>query len=267
MGIDVGTDFNENRKVRKVAEKDNSEAGKIRNFTTPDGKVYGFTYKGKMYLDPRKIDGELPIHEYGHLWCGAFRKLNPEGWKSVVETMKTDGESWDVIKRLNPDLTDEHDIAEEMISKYSGERGAERLRAELERLSKRDSQYASRWGNIYKNISKAIQDFWKQMGDFLHIQYDSPEQVYDQVMKDFADKVNPQSMVERYLESRNADYMKAAEAGVKGWSVRLRTLRLSRPERMRVRSASLVQQVSASRSVQTVSRCFIVLWNCRLVGL
>ena len=215
MGFEVSTDPSENRHVRKAAEKDNSEEGKLRHFATPDGKIYGFTYKGKMYLDPRKIDAELPIHEYAHPWCEAFRRLNPEGWKSIVDLMKGDKDTWDFVKQLNPDLTSEDDIAEEMIAKFSGQRGAERAKAEYERMNGKDPDYKSKWGNIWQNISKAIQDFWKQIGDFLQIKYKSTEQVYDQVVRDFANRINPRKRVEQYLQERDDAYMEAAVSGDK----------------------------------------------------
>ena len=213
MGFDVSTDQREMRKVRKQAKRDNSEEGKMRHFETPDGQIYGFVYRGKMYLDPRKIDAELPIHEYAHPWCEAFRRLNPGGWKNIVGLMKDDEATWNFVKQLNSDLGSDDDIAEEMIAKFSGQRGQERAQAEYERMNSRDPDYKSKWGNIWKNISKAIQDFWKQVGDFLHIKYESAEQVYDQVVRDFANKINPRKRVEQWLKERDNAYMNAVERG------------------------------------------------------
>ena len=209
MGFDVSTDPSENRRVRKKAEKDQSEEGKMRHFETPSGDIYGFTYRGKMYLDPTKIDAELPVHEYAHPWCEAFRRLNPEGWKGIVGLMKGDKGTWEFVKSVNPDLKSEDDIAEEMIAKFSGKKGAERAEAEYRRMNGRDSEYKSKWGNIWKNISNAIQDFWKQIGDFLHIKYTSAEQVYDQVVRDFANKINPRKRVEEWLRERDERYLQA----------------------------------------------------------
>lgn len=213
MGVEVSTDIAENRKVRKQAERDNSESGKIHNLKTSDGKVYGFTYRGKLYLDPREIDAELPLHEYGHLWTEAFRRLNPEGWNDLVETMKQDAESWNIVKQLYPDLKTDSEIADEVIATFSGKNGAAKLKEELERMADKNPDYKSRWGNIYNNIVKAIQDFWKTMGDFLGIKYESPEQVYDQVLRDFASGMNPRARVEEYLKERDAEYMNAVESG------------------------------------------------------
>ena len=215
MGIDVTTDVRENRRIRKQAENDKSENGELRRMHTPDGKTYGFAYRGKLYLDPRKIDGNLPIHEYAHLWSEALRKLNPESWNNVVSLIKADADTWSFVQERNPEITDENALVEEVIATASGERGQERLKAEYERMSKRDGNYTSKWGNIWKNISKALQDFWKQVTDFLHINYKSAAQVYDQVLKDFVDGVNPRRKVEDWLERRNNDYMEAVQKGEK----------------------------------------------------
>lgn len=213
IGIDVSTDPKENRKIHKKGESDNSEEGKLKHMRTPDGKVYGFTYRGKMYLDPRMMDAERPLHEYGHLWGEAFRRLNPEGWKNVVDTMKQDADTWNFVKQMNPDLTSDDDIAEEMIAKGTGEKGKQRVREEFDRMAQRDPSYKGKWNNIWKNISKAIQDFWKQVGDFLNIKYKSAEQVYDQVLKDFANGVNPRKKVEDWLKQRDAEYTEAVKNG------------------------------------------------------
>ena len=59
---------------------------------TVSGESYGFAYRGEVYLDLRKIDAELPLHEYAHLWCEALRRINPDNWNSVVQMMKQDAE-------------------------------------------------------------------------------------------------------------------------------------------------------------------------------
>ena len=213
MGYDVETNPSEVRRVRKIAEKDQSEEGKMRHMQTTDGTVYGFVYRGKMYMDIRKIDGNLPLHEYAHPWCEAFRKMNPDGWKAVVKTMQTDKDTWEFVKQLNPDLKTEDDIAEEMIAKGTGEKGEQYARAEYERMHGKDGDWKSKWNNIWKNIAKAIQDFWKQVGDYLHIKYESPDQVYDQVIRDFANNVNPKKKMEQWLKERDKSYLEAVKTG------------------------------------------------------
>ena len=213
MGISVHTDNRENRRVLKEAQKDQSEVGKVRYMKTSDGESYGFAYKGEVYLDLRKIDGELPLHEYAHLWCQAIRRVNPAGWENITDIIKADNDTMTFVRSNYPELTDDNDMIEEVIAHYSGKRGAEKLHAELQRMMDKDDVYSSRWGNIYQNISKSIQDFWKHIGDSLNIRYVSKEDIADQILNDFARQVNPVEKMERWLVERDKEYAAAVEAG------------------------------------------------------
>lgn len=87
----------------------------------------------KIYIDPRIATAETPIHEYAHLWATAMREGNPTEWKNIVGLMK--GTSvWAEVQKLYPELKDDDDIADEVLATFSGRRGAERLRAEQQRL-------------------------------------------------------------------------------------------------------------------------------------
>ena len=213
MGVDISTDLGEYRTTLSEAKKDNSEAGTIKYMKTSDGTTYGFTYRGKIHIDPRKINADLPLHEYGHLWGEAVRKLAPDTWKQIVDVLKSDADTWNFLKARKPELTTDDAIADEMIAEFSGKNGEQRLKDELERMSQSNADYKTRWGNIFKNIVKAIQDFWKSVGDFLHIDYKTPQQIYDQVLKDFASGMNPRERVERYLKERDADFVDAVNRG------------------------------------------------------
>ena len=213
MGIPVHTDNRENRRVLKAAERDQSNVGKVRHFKTESGDSYGFAYKGQIHLDLRKIDTELPLHEYAHLWCDALRRINPDNWNSVVDMMKQDADTWQFVKTSYPELTSDNDLAEEVIAHYSGKRGAQKLQEELERMTPKDDNYSSRWGNVFQNVAKAVQDFWKHIGDSLNYQYSSKEDLADQILNDFAKNVNPVKKVERWLMERDKEYARAVESG------------------------------------------------------
>ena len=213
MGINVHTDNVENRRVLKEAQRDHSEVGKIRHMKTEAGDSYGFAYKGAIYLDLRKIDAELPLHEYAHLWCEAMRRINSDSWKHIVELMKGDADAWQYVNKTYPDLKDDDDLAEEIIARFSGKRGAQKLHDELYQLSLRDMTYQSRWGNIFQNLSKAIQDFWKHVGDSLNIHYESKEDIADQILKDFSNQVNPMKKIGRWMLERDKEYEAAVVTG------------------------------------------------------
>ena len=215
MGITVHTDIRENRRVLKAAQKDQSEVGKVRHFKTETGESYGFAYKGEIHLDLRRIDAELPLHEFAHLFCQAMQRINPDNWNHVVELLKQDAETWSTVKNVYPELTSDNDVAEEVIAQYSGKRGAEKLQAELERMTPKDDNYNSRWNNIFQNISKAVQDFWKHIGDSMNISYSSKEDIADQILNDFAKGVNPMKKMERWLEERDKEYAAAVEVATR----------------------------------------------------
>ena len=213
MGIPVHTDNRENRRILREAFSDHSEIGKVRFFNNDAVESYGFAYKGEIHLDMRKVNAELPLHEYAHLWCEALRRINPDNWRDVVSIMKNDAATWQFVKKSYPELSDDDDLAEEVIAHYSGKRGAEKLQKELERMTPRDANYGSRWGNIFKNVSKAIQDFWKHIGDSFNFKYDSKEDIADQILNDFSKQVNPVKKVERWLKERDKEYAAAVERG------------------------------------------------------
>lgn len=213
MGVDVTTDLAGYRKALRDARHDNSLTGKVRYMRDSQNRTYGFTYRGRMHLDITKMDGELPLHEYAHLWCQALRCINPDNWNNVIQMMKRDADTWHFVQSAYPELKDDNDLAEEVITHYSGKRGAVKLHAELERMASKDASYSSRWGNILQNVGKAIQDFWKHVGDSLNIHYESKEDVADQILNDFAKQVNPVKKVENWLRTRDKDYAAAVEAG------------------------------------------------------
>lgn len=211
IGVEVHADVMEYQHEYQSAKADKSEASKPQFFTDKDGNRYGFARYGKIYIDPRQIDGEKAIHEYAHLWSKALELNNPEGWQSVVDMLKGSEPVWKGIAEEMQDATD-GEIALEIISRYSGKKGGELLDAEIEKLSG-DGDIKSVLGNALQNIKKAIQDFWKMVGDFLHINYSTPEQVYDQVVKDFASGVNPRIYIEKAISAKDEEYAKAVESG------------------------------------------------------
>lgn len=109
----------------------------VRFFRTSNGEAYGFTVGGKIYIDPRIATAETPIHEYAHLWATAMREGNPTEWKNIVGLMK--GTSvWAEVQKLYPELKNDDDIADEVLATFSGRRGAERLRAEQQKIMQGD---------------------------------------------------------------------------------------------------------------------------------
>lgn len=172
-------------KVVKDFENPKLRVEKRRFFRTEDGKAYGFTVDGKVYLDPRMAGVETAVHEYTHLWADALRRVNPEEWRNVVELMK--GTSvWDEVKRNYPELESEDEIADEVLAHYSGRRGAERLRAALdEEMGKADGVFErAQVVSAFERVKRALARFWKGVADFMGVHFGSAEEVADMVLGD-----------------------------------------------------------------------------------
>jgi hypothetical protein len=42
--------------------------------------VYGAVKDSVVYLDDTKLNANIPIHEFGHLWCDFIERHNPDLW-------------------------------------------------------------------------------------------------------------------------------------------------------------------------------------------
>lgn len=164
----------------------------VRFFRTSNGEAYGFTVGGKIYIDPRIATAETPIHEYAHLWATAMREGNPTEWKNIVGLMK--GTSvWAEVQKLYPELKNDDDIADEVLATFSGRRGAERLRAEQQKIMQGNGSVFEKAAAVgaLARVKQALSKFWKGVADFLGIHYTSAEEVADRVMKDLLEGVDP----------------------------------------------------------------------------
>ena len=189
----------------------NADIDHVRFFRTADGEAYGFTYGGDIYIEPSIASSETPIHEYAHLWASALRAENKKEWQNVVDLMK--GTSvWDEVKRTYPELKTDDDIADEVLATYSGRRGAERLRKEMDKaMSEGTATEKGAAVSTLERVKQAIEKFWHAVADFLHIHYTSAEQVADQVMKDLLDGVDPRMFGKE--DSGKARYQFVGEKG------------------------------------------------------
>ena len=175
-------------------EKDAKITDHVRFFRIADGEAYGFTIDGKIYIDPKIANSETPVHEYAHLWASALRQSNAKEWANVVGLMKNTA-VWEEVKKRYPELKTDDEIADEVLATYSGRRGAERLRKEMEEATKNGSIFDKAEAmSAMQKIRQALDTFWNSVADFLHIHYTTAEEVADRVMKDLLDGVDPRMM-------------------------------------------------------------------------
>ena len=166
-------------------EADAKIVDKVRFFRTANGEAYGFTIGGKIYIDTRIANADTPIHEYAHLWATALRQNNPKEWANIVGLMKGTP-LWDEVKKDYSHLTTDDEIADEVLARYSGRRGAERLRKERERIAQSSGTPLEKAKAIsaLERVRKALSQFWKKVADFLHIHFTTAEEVADRVLYD-----------------------------------------------------------------------------------
>jgi predicted GNAT family acetyltransferase len=141
----------------------------IRFMSTPKGEVYGFvTPDGDIYLDPKRMNANTPIHEFGHLWTDFVEKENSELFERIKEVTKDSPYLREITD--NPaykNLTDAAAIKEAFVTAM-GDRGEKIMLSDLplgEKLSMRN------------RFLKAMREFWAWVGQKLGIRDLTPEQI------------------------------------------------------------------------------------------
>ena len=207
-------------------EKDLKITDHVRFFRTADGEAYGFVVGGKIYIDPRIASSETAVHEYAHLWAEALRSANAKEWGNVVGLMR--GTSvWNEVRERYPELKSDDEIADEVLATYSGRRGSERLREEMDRIkgSERSVADKARALGSLERVKRALDRFWHGVADFLHIHYKSAEEVADRVMRDLLNGVDPRGFVRGESDGRVREQFVGEDGVSKGRGEQGRSLR------------------------------------------
>jgi hypothetical protein len=177
------------------AETDTRTDGMQRFLRTADGEVYGLVKDGRIYLDPKVATAETAVHEYTHLWGDMLRRKDSEQWSHTVKELK-DSVLWEEVKELYPELKTDDEIADEVLSTFSGRRGAERLREEARRVADGDGGVFTKAKAIetLERVKEAIARFWEGVARMFGInRYRSAEELADMAMKDLINGVKPTS--------------------------------------------------------------------------
>ncbi len=183
-------------------ENDAKIVDKVRFFKTANGEAYGFVVGGKIYIDPRIASSETSVHEYAHLWAEALRSANAKEWSNVVGLMR--GTSvWNEVSERYPELKSDDEIADEVLATYSGRRGSERLREEMDRIkgSERSVSDKARALGALERVRRALDRFWHGVADFLGIHYGSADEVADRVMRDLLSGVDPRRLAQKKVQN------------------------------------------------------------------
>ena len=164
-----------------------------RFLRTAGGEVYGLVKDGRIYLDPKVATSETAVHEYTHLWGDMLRRKDPEQWSRTVKELKN-SVLWEEVKELYPELKTDDEIADEVLSTFSGRRGAERLREEARKVADGDGGVFTKAKAIetLERVKEAIARFWESVARMFGInRYRSAEELADMAMRDLLDSKNP----------------------------------------------------------------------------
>ncbi len=161
-------------------------------FRTKDGRAYGFTKDGEMYIDKRIATSETPIHEYGHLWCQAVRKNYPEVWAGIKKVVMDDPLVKPIIDKVRDEYPElqakgrEDDFVEEVVTQFSGKDGAERLRKLADEVAKEKGGAFGKAEAVtaMQRLKAALSKFWHTVCDLLHVKFTSAEEVADRILAD-----------------------------------------------------------------------------------
>ncbi len=176
-------------------ENDAKITDHTRFLRTADGEVYGLVKDGRIYLDPKVATSETAVHEYTHLWGDMLRRKDSEQWSHTVKELK-DSVLWEEVKELYPELKTDDEIADEVLSTFSGRRGAERLREEARRVADGEGGVFTKAKAIetLERVKEAIARFWEGVARMFGInRYRSVEELADMAMKDLINGVKPTS--------------------------------------------------------------------------
>ena len=174
-------------------ENDAKITDHIRFLRTAGGEVYGLVKDGRIYLDPKVATSETAVHEYTHLWGDMLRRKDSEQWSHTVKELKN-SVLWEEVKELYPELKTDDEIADEVLSTFSGRRGAERLREEARRVADGEGGVFTKAKAIetLERVKEAIARFWEGVARMFGInRYRSVEELADMAMKDLLDSKNP----------------------------------------------------------------------------
>ena len=174
-------------------ENDAKITSHTRFLRTAGGEVYGLVKDGRIYLDPKVATSETAVHEYTHLWGDMLRRKDSEQWSRTVKELKN-SVLWEEVKELYPELKTDDEIADEVLSTFSGRRGAERLREEARRVADGEGGVFTKAKAIetLERVKEAIARFWEGVARMFGInRYRSAEELADMAMKDLLGSKNP----------------------------------------------------------------------------
>jgi N12 class adenine-specific DNA methylase len=179
------------------SQRDNQESNGDSGITTPlrttSGVIHGYAKDGKIYLTDKGFNPNTPIHEYTHLWVKAVRNNNAELYGNLRDLFSRENlpNIWNELDNdpQYSNLSDEAKLSE-IIARFSGKRGAERMEQETQKLIDDAKQEGKRAVadavSFRERMRNLLRRFWNWVGEHLfHIKhFGSREEAADRVLYD-----------------------------------------------------------------------------------
>lgn len=206
-------------KVHEVSEEMVDGAVPLQ---TPDGTIYGWAVGGEIYLTPDGLNANTAIHEYSHLWVEAMRQKNPRKWSEIKEQLKATPFWQQVLDDPNyANIRENEDaVASEVLARLSGNKGAERLATEAQRIL--DAGNGSLMARIessalVQHVKRLLRDFyaWVSRNIFGVTNEATISQFSDMVVDDLLDEVALDNIEESPYEAMVGNKQEDTDDGVR----------------------------------------------------
>ncbi len=182
-----------NEEVDDLVRKAGREPQQREFLRTSNGTICGYAKDGKIYLTDKGFNPNTPIHEYTHLWVKAVRNNNAELYDNLRDlfSRKNLPDMWNELDN-DPqyrDLSDEAKLSE-IIARFSGKRGAERMEQETQKLIDNAKQEGKRAVadavSFRERMRNLLRRFWNWVGEHLFRikNFGSREEAADRVLYD-----------------------------------------------------------------------------------
>ena len=169
----------------------NNDTNGVEFLRTPNGVVYGWAKDWKVYLTKNGINPDTPVHEYAHLWLKAVKGKNSELYENIASIFSRSNFA-SLYDELDTDpnyssLSEEGKLSE-VVSRFSGKRGAEMMTQEADRIINEHPTISNR-AKVRMLIGRAkrwLSALWSWVGENLFgiKSFSSAEEVADRVMYD-----------------------------------------------------------------------------------
>ncbi len=182
-----------NEEVDDLVRKAGREPQQREFLLTPSGTIYGYAQNGNIYLTEQGLNPNTPIHEYTHLWVAAVRRRNPELYANLQDLFSRDNlpDMWAELDRdPNYSHLSDHTKLSEIISRFSGKQGAERMEQEaqkhIDEAKKQGKQPLARAISLRERMRNLLRQLWNWIGENLfHIRrFGSRQEAADRVLYD-----------------------------------------------------------------------------------